>query len=115
MKRMIEIWQGCASFQTTNQRLTDQVRIIIKKGWFSDLEIHQKIDNEQDTYTLPDTSSINKQKQPNRNEPPTWENGNATQSNKTQPKNPEQTLTQEQKVNVENLKRIMSSEKTTFP
>ena len=44
-KRMIEIWQECTSFQTTSQRLADQVRTIMKKGWFSDLEIldmHQK-------------------------------------------------------------------------
>ena len=49
---MIEIWQECASFQTTSQRLADQVRTIIKKGWFSDfeiLEIHQKINNEQES------------------------------------------------------------------
>ena len=38
-KRMIEIWQECAKFQTTSQRLADQVRTIIKKVWFSDLEI----------------------------------------------------------------------------
>ena len=31
-KRMIEIWQECSSFQTTSQRLADQVRTIIKKG-----------------------------------------------------------------------------------
>ena len=62
---MIEIWQECASFQTTSQRLSDQVRTIIKKGWFSDreiLEIHQKINNEQDSNTVLDTSNINKQK-----------------------------------------------------
>ena len=44
-KRMIEIWQECAKFQATSQRLDNQVRIIIKKGWFSDieiLEIHKK-------------------------------------------------------------------------
>ena len=55
---MIEIWKECASFQTTSQRLADQVRKIIKKGWFSDLEIleiHKKIDNEQDSNTVPDT------------------------------------------------------------
>ena len=49
---MIEIWQECANFQTTSQRLADQVRIMIKKGWFSDLkniEIHQKTNNEQDS------------------------------------------------------------------
>ena len=65
--------------------------------------------------TGPDTSSINKQKQPNRNEPPTSENGNTTPLNNTQPNNPEQTLTREQKVNLENLKRIMNGEKTTVP
>ena len=37
-KRMIEIWQECISFQTTSQWFADQVRTIIKKGWFSDLE-----------------------------------------------------------------------------
>ena len=43
---MIEIWQEYASFQTTSERLADQVRTIINKVWFSDLEIleiHQKI------------------------------------------------------------------------
>ena len=30
-KRMIVIWQECASFQTKSQRLADQVRTIIKK------------------------------------------------------------------------------------
>ena len=115
---MVEIWQDCATFQTTSQRLTNQVRTIIKKGWFSDLEIpeiHQKINNEQDNNTVPGTSRINKQKQPNRNEPPTSENGNATQPNNAQPNNPEQTLTQEHKVNQENLKRITNGEKTTLP
>ena len=58
----------------------------------------------------PDTSNIYKQKQSNRNEPPTSENGNTTK-----PNNALQTLTQEQKVNLENLKRIMNSEKTTLP
>ena len=68
---MIEIWQECASFHTTSQRHTDQVGTIIKKGWFSDLEIleiHQKIDNQQGIDTVPDISNINKQKQPNWNE-----------------------------------------------
>ena len=38
-KRLIEIRHECASFQTTSQRLADQVKTIIKKGWFSDFEI----------------------------------------------------------------------------
>ena len=47
-KRMTEIWQECAKFQTTSQRLADQVRTIIKKGCSSDLEIYKKNKN---TYT----------------------------------------------------------------
>ena len=48
-KRMFEIWQECSTFQTTSQRLADQVRTITKKGWFSDhelLEIHKKKNTE---------------------------------------------------------------------
>ena len=71
---MIENYQECFNFQTTSQRLPDQVRTLIKKDRFSDLEIieiHQKINNQQGNNTLRNTSNINKQKQPNRNEPPT--------------------------------------------
>ena len=49
-KRMMEIYQEHSNFQTTSQRLADQVRTIIKNGWFSDLEkieIHQKINDQQ--------------------------------------------------------------------
>ena len=63
----------CASFQTTSQRLDDQVRKIKKKGWFSDLEMlemHQKINNENDSNIVPVSSGINKEKHLNRNEPP---------------------------------------------
>ena len=62
---MIEIWQECAKFQTTSQRLVDQVRTIIKKGWFSDLEIlkiHQKT-HKQNYNPVSDTTSGVKQKQ----------------------------------------------------
>ena len=115
-KRMIEIWQECASFQTTSQRLADQVRTIIKKGWFSDLEIldvHQKT-NTQDNDTLPDTLRV-KQNQPNRNELPSSRNENATLPNNTQPSNPKETLSQEQKIDLENVKRMMNNGKTTLP
>ena len=108
-KRMIEIWQECASFQT-NQRLTDQVRTIIKKALFSDLEIleiHQK--RQKQDSTIPDTSSGVNQKQHTRNELPTFENENATL-----PRNPKETLSQEQKTNLENVKRILNSEKTNL-
>ena len=73
----------CASFQTS-ERLADQVRTIIKKGSFSDLEILEIINNELESNTVPDTSNINKQKQPNRNERPTSENGNTTQTTRNQ-------------------------------
>ena len=79
---MIEIWQECASFQTTSQTLADQVRAIIKV-LFSDLEIleiHQETNkqetNKQDNNTVPDTSRVVKQKQP------------ATLPNNAQPSNP---------------------------
>ena len=45
-KRMIEIWIEFARFKTTNERLADKIRTIIKKGWFSVvelLELHQQI------------------------------------------------------------------------
>ena len=64
---MIEILQECANFQTTSQRLADQVKIMIKKGLFSDLKIlesHQK-KHKQNYNTVPDTSNGVKQKQPN--------------------------------------------------
>ena len=34
-KRIMEIWQELSIFQTTTQKLADQVRTIMKKGWFS--------------------------------------------------------------------------------
>ena len=42
---------------------------------------------------VPDTSSINKQKQPNRNEPQTSQNRKAIEPNNAQPNNTGQTLT----------------------
>ena len=66
-KRMIEIWRECASFQTTSQRLADQGRTVIKKRWFSDLEIleiHQK--TQKQDKTIPNTSSGAIQKKKNQ-------------------------------------------------
>ena len=65
--------KNCSTFQTTNQRLADQVRTITKKGWFSDLElleIHQKTLKKNNKAVL-DTPSGVKQKQPNEKEPQT--------------------------------------------
>ena len=115
---MIAIGQECASFQTASLILANQVRTIIKKGWFYDLEIleiHQKTINEQDSNTISDISSIDKQEQFNQNEPSTSENRNTTQPNTTQPNNTMQTLLLEQKINLENLKRLMNGKKTTLP
>ena len=77
-------------FQTTSQRLADQVRTIMKKGWFSELEIieiHQKINDQERRNTLPDTLNINKQKQPIQNEA-TSENGNPHPTNPPPNKTP---------------------------
>ena len=37
--KTIEIWAESARFNTKSQRLADQVRLILMKGWFSELEI----------------------------------------------------------------------------
>ena len=78
---MTEIWPECANLQTTSQRLANQVRTIIKKGWFPDhkiSEIRQKTNNEQDTNTVSHTLCFEKQEQSNRHEPPTSKNRNTT-------------------------------------
>ena len=96
-KGIIEIYQECTS-------KTHGLRIIIKKGWFSDLEIleiHLKTNNEQDTNTVSDTLCFDKQEKSNRNEPPTSEHRNTTPP----------TTQSKQKVNLENLKRIMNEPK----
>ena len=114
---MIEIWQEFSTFQTTSQWLVDQVRTIMKKGWFSNLEllvIHQKT-LIQNYNTVPDTPSGVKQKQSDEKEPQTSANENTTLPNDTLPNNQEETLSQEQNVNLENVKRIMSTEKTILP
>ena len=95
---MIEIKQECVNFQTTSQRLADQVRTIIRRGWLSDLkilEIHQKTNNEQDSKIISNASSTDKQEQSNRNESLIFENRNTTTPNNT-----EQTSTQKQKINL---------------
>ena len=93
---MIEIRQDCASFQNRSQRLADQVRTIIKKGWFSDLqilEINQKTQTRDST--IPNASSGANQKQHIRNEQLILENKYTTV-----PSNPTETLSQEQQTNL---------------
>ena len=40
-KRMFDVWNCVGPFQTTEQRLADQVRQIKLKGWFSDIELDE--------------------------------------------------------------------------
>ena len=72
------------------------------------LEIYQKTQKQDNT--ILDTSSDANQKQHTRNELPTFENENAIL-----PSNPKETLSQEQKTNLEYLKTIMNREKTNLP
>ena len=51
----------------------------------------------------------------NKNELLTSENENTTLPNNAQPNNHKETLSQEQKIDLENVQRIMSSEKTILP
>ena len=52
---MIEIWVELAKFKRTNQTFAFQVWTMIKKGWFSELEIleiHKQIYKETYQYTI---------------------------------------------------------------
>ena len=64
---------------------------------------------------MPYTPSGVKQKQSNKKEPQTSANENTTLPNDTLPNNQEETLSQEQKENLDNVKRIMNSENTILP
>ena len=78
------------------------------------LVINQKTQRENHN-TVADTSSGVKQKQPHRNELPTSENENTTLPKNAKPSNPKETLSQEHRINIENWKRIMNSEKNILP
>ena len=60
-------------------------------------------------------SNKNNAKKKKKKELPTSENENITHLNNTLPSNYEETLSSEQQTNLENIKRIISSEKTTLP
>ena len=64
---------------------------------------------------MPDSPSGVKQKQSHEKEPQTSANENTTLPNGTQPNNQEETLSKEQKANLENVKRIRNSEKNILP
>ena len=80
---MIEIWTESAKFNTS-QRFADQARIILKKGWFSNLEIlwvwrHvPSKEYEQEPSTWIETLNIEKQKLLNRIETQNIENQTTT-------------------------------------
>ena len=102
---MIEIWTKFGWFKATNERITDQVRIITKNGWFSGLEIleiHQQIyrQTHQATPTAV-TETINTVKPETPNHTPHDYGWNTTNSQT-------QTLAQKEKTNVDIIKRIMS-------
>ena len=40
-KRLLSIWNKNKMFAATEQRLCDQVRIIMKRGWFSELQLEE--------------------------------------------------------------------------
>ena len=85
-KGLIEIWKQCIRYKTTNQRFGDRARTIIKKGWFSDLEIleiHQQMNRkscQQDTNTIIETLNIEKQEPSNQIKTPSNRNRNTTPS-----------------------------------
>ena len=88
-KRMIEIWRESASFQTTSQKLADQVRTIIRKGWFYEFyipEIHRET-NKQDNNT-----ELNSSRDIKKNNLTTSENENDALTNIVQPSNSKETL-----------------------
>ena len=93
---MLEICLELSNSLTTSQSLADQVWTIIKKGWFSDLEVlemHRKINDQQSgTNTFHSTLNNNKQIKPIRKEPPISKNENSTKPNTAQPNKPEETL-----------------------
>ena len=64
---------------------------------------------------MPDTPSGVEQEQSNEKEPQTSGNENTILPNDTLSNNQEETLSQELKVNLENVKRIMNSENTILP
>ena len=57
---------------------------------------------------------MDKQEQSNRNKTQTSENRNSTQPNNTQSNNTERTLSQEQTIYQENVKRIMNGKKLPY-
>ena len=112
---MKEIWAESARFNRTTQRLADQARIILKKGWISDLEVLE-ICKQVNTEEYSQDSPF-----PNRNtkcwkkEPPNRiKKENTENQNPKLPSTPKQMLMQD-KINLELMNKILSEKKTTLP
>lgn len=41
-QRMIQIWKGKGMFDVSEQRLADQVRVILKRGWITTVELSRR-------------------------------------------------------------------------
>ena len=103
-KRMIEIWAVSAQFNAISKRLADQARMILMKGWFSDLEIieiYQQVKREEYQQNLIYIETLNAEKQeaPNR-----IETQNKEKRKFTHPSNTKM-LTQEVKINQKLVKK----------
>ena len=115
-KRMVEIWTKFARFNTTGQRLIDQGWMILKKSWFSNLEIlerSQQVNWEKDqvdSTTRTDGLNTENQEPLNRTKTQNNENWNITHPNITK-----QILIQEDQINLEFIKKLWLKNKTTLP
>ena len=66
---MIEMWAQCARFNTS-QRLIDKASLILKKGWFSGLDMQEIfiVNREVCLYPTYRTETLNTEKQEPSNE-----------------------------------------------
>ena len=112
---MTEICAESARPNTIMQIFADQARIILKKGCFSALEIleiYLQVNRgyKQDLTTQTETLNTEKQESLNQNE-----SQNNKPRNTTYVYAAKLTLTQEDKINVVFIEKIMTERKTTFP
>ena len=111
---MIEIWANSVRF-STSQRLADQARMIIRKGWFSNLEILEiyRQTNSEDSLTRSETLNTETKKKQNKLPNPITIQ-NSDERKVANPSITKQMFTQEDKINVELIKKIMIEHKTTL-
>ena len=111
---MIEIWTESTRLNKTSQKLADQTKKNLKRGWSSDLEIleiFEQINSEEYELDLPTRiETQHTEKSPNRIEEQNTGNRKAADPSTTK-----QTLMQEDNINVQLIKKIMAETKTTLP